>query len=175
MIREWNCFCCTGRRIKGQNGMENVLQEQKEQMKLFFVLAFCSSWTRNERYQSPEASFLFLLSLLHQWRRPRLWLPAFFSPRCNQAYEGPSPYSLCLGFSYFITYLPACPTVLFSLGNSHLWCVSYAVPSAGHQVLLSLQPVGSWSGLKSFEASLFKWLIASTPLGSASIKGQVVI
>lgn len=35
MIREWNCFCCTGRRIKGQNGMENVLQEQKEQMKLF--------------------------------------------------------------------------------------------------------------------------------------------
>lgn len=54
------------------------------------VLALCSSWTRNERYQSPEARFLFLLSLLRQQRRPSLCLPASFSPRCNQEYECPS-------------------------------------------------------------------------------------
>lgn len=120
------------------------------------VLALCSSWTRNERYQSPEARFLFLLSLLRQQRRPSLCLPASFSPRCNQEYECPSPSSLCPGFSYFIIYLPACPAILFSLGKTNLWCISHAVPNAGHQVLTSLQPVGSGAGLKNFEASPFK-------------------
>lgn len=150
MIREWNCFCHIGRRIKGQNGMENVLQEQKEQMKLFLhCFSTLLLLTRNERYQSPETSFLFLLFFAPPVEEGQVVTTSILLTQMQSSIWVSKPILLVPGVQLFY-YLFAClPHNFIFPWDSHL-CMAIAVPSAGHQVLMSLQPVGSQPGLKSF-------------------------
>lgn len=117
------------------------------------VLALCSSWTRNERYQSPEARFLFLLFLLCQQRRPSLCLPASFSPRCNQEYECPSHPPCARGSATSLLICQPAPQFYFPLGRP----ISGAFPMQCPMLATRCsQPVGSGAGPKNFEASPFK-------------------
>lgn len=134
-IREWNYVCRIGRRMKAQNGMENVLQEQMEQKAFWHCFSTLFLMDQKWKISKPRSQISVSSFLAPPAEEAQLVSTSILLTQMQSRIWVSKPSSLCQGFSYFITYLTACPKILFSLGKTHLWCISHAVPNAGHQVL----------------------------------------
>lgn len=172
-IREWNYVCRIGRRMKAQNGMENVLQEQMEQKAFWHCFSTLFLMDQKWKISKPRSQISVSSFLAPPAEEAQLVSTSILLTQMQSRIWVSKPILLVPGVQllhYLFASLPR--NFIFPWQDQslvHFPCSAQCWPPGAHSLL------AQELGRRTLRLHHSSRELLSMPFGSASIKGQAVI